>query len=206
MQFGRPLDELLGTRAKVTLLRALIRTRAELTGRELARQVGLDAKTCHAALQELAEQGVVELQRVGRAIIYRLNDKHALVQILLVPLFEREGALIEAYAKDLVSLLGTPESLILFGSVARGEERPTSDVDLLFVTGGATAARKAAEGLDRAAVDLAARYGSVPQVLVYDRKAFQDLARKGDPFISEVLRTGRVIRGKPLSEILKRVS
>jgi predicted nucleotidyltransferase len=206
VRYDRPLGAILGARSKVSLLRLLLRTRVEKTGRELARLVGLDAKTCHTALQELARQGVVEYRRVGKALLYRLNGDHVLVQELLEPLFAKEAGLFERYARDLRRLVRGPVlSVILFGSVARREEEPTSDVDLLFVVPSREAARKVEEATDRAAVELTRRYGNPPQILVYDRDRFRRKADSGDGFVTEVLRTGRVIEGKPFSEILKHV-
>ncbi len=207
MKFDRPLDEVLGTRSKVALLRLLVRTRGEHTGSELARQVSLDVKTCHTALQELAEQGVIGYRRAGAAILYRLNDRHFLVEELLQPLFERESGSVAEYAKDLAERVKAPlVALILFGSVVRKEERAKSDVDLVWVVPGAMAVRPTEDKVDRTASELAVRYGNPPQVIVIDRDAFRRKSETGDSFVSEVLRTGRVLRGKPLAEILKHVS
>jgi hypothetical protein len=207
MKFDRPLDEVLGARSKVALLRLLVRTRGEQTGSELARQVSLDVKTCHTALQELAEHGVIGYRRAGAAILYRLNDRHFLVKALLQPLFERESTGVAAYAKDLAARVRAPlVALILFGSVVRKEERAKSDVDLVWVVPSAPAIRPTEDKVDRAASELAVRYGNPPQVIVLDRESFRLKAQKGDSFISEVMRTGRVLKGKPFAEILKHVS
>jgi predicted nucleotidyltransferase len=207
MIYHQPLDGLLGSRSKVTLLRLLVRTRAEQTGSEWARQVGLDVKTCHTALQELAEQGVVLSRKVATAILYRLNAGHFLAETVLIPLFEREEQGLVQYAKDLRSEVGLPiVSLILFGSVARKEERATSDVDLILIVKSPAMRGKAEDHVDQAATDLASRYGNPPQVIVIDRESFRRKAQKGDALITEVLRTGRVLSGRPFSEILKHVS
>ncbi|HLF94118.1 MAG TPA: nucleotidyltransferase domain-containing protein [Planctomycetota bacterium] len=207
MIFNRPLDALLGTRSKTALLRMMVRTRGEHTGRGLARLLGLDAKTCHTALQDLARQGVVEFRKAGPAFLYRLNDLHALLRNLLEPLFEREEALLADYARDLEKHVGGRIlSLILFGSVARKEERPTSDVDLLLVVSTSAEARRIEGAIDRVTVDLARRYGSPPQVIVMVRSEFRRKARSGDRFLTEVLRSGRVVRGKPVAEVLRDVS
>jgi len=207
MTFDRPLDHVLGARPKVALLRLLLRTRGEHTGRSLAKRVDFDSKTCHAALRDLARQGVVEHRRAGSSILYRVNERHVLVRELLEPLFDREGTFLSGYARELRSRLRAPlVSLVLFGSVARGEERPTSDVDLIVIVPDASAVPKAEEGVDQAAADLAGRYGNPPQVIVLDRETFGRKARTGDPLISEVLRTGRVLVGKSIAKVLKSVS
>ena len=111
------------------------------------------------------------------------------------------------YAKDLASRVKAPfVALILFGSVVRKEERAKSDVDLIWEVPSASAIRTTEDKVDRAASELAVRYGNSPQVIVLDREGFRRKAEKGDPFVSEVLRTGRVLKGKPFSEILKHVS
>lgn len=207
MKFDRPIDDLLGARSKVALLRLLLRTRGDHTGRALARLAGLDAKTCHTALQDLARQGAVQYRRAGKAFLYRVNTEHVLVRDLLQPLFEREGSFLAMYGRELRSCFKGPiVSIILFGSVARGQGRPSSDVDLVVIVPAKTAVRPAEDAVDRAALDLASRFGSPPQVIVLDRESFRRKAASGDPFVSEVLRTGRVLEGKALAEVLKDVS
>ncbi|MBI4566040.1 MAG: nucleotidyltransferase domain-containing protein [Planctomycetes bacterium] len=204
MKFVRPLNDIFGQRSKVELLRFLVRTRAEHTGRELSRFLGLDPKTCHAALQDLARQGVVEHRKIGTAIAYKLNERHVLVRRILEPVFETEDGLLEAYANDLRKRAGIPlVSMILFGSVARGEERPASDVDVVLVTPAGGAGRERQEALDRAATELAGTYGNPPQVMLFSRREFSRKAAARDSFVSEVLRTGRVLYGKPFSQLLK---
>ncbi len=207
MKYDRPLDGILGTRSKVALLRLLLRTRGEHTGRELSRGVGLDAKTCHTALQELARQGVVEYRRAGAAHLYRPNERHILVEKLLGPLFQKEEGLFGEYARDLRRRIRGPIlSVILFGSVARKTERPGSDVDVVLVAPTREAARRMEAAADQAAGELATRYGNAPQVLVFDRDDFRRKAESKDGFVLEVLRTGRVIKGKPFAELLRHVS
>ena len=203
MNFDRPLDEIFGSRSKVALLRLMIRTRGERTGRDLARLVSLDAKTCHTALRELGRQGVVEYRKVGPAILYRLNEGHSIVMRLIEPLFQGEGTLLQEYAEELKARLKSPViSMILFGSVARKEQRPTSDVDLVVIVPTNGAVRKAESSTDEVALDLAGRYGSAPQVVIYGQEDFRRKARSGDRFVSEVLRTGRVVQGRPLASEL----
>lgn len=204
MRFDRPLDDLFGQRSKVALLRFLVRMRVEHNGREISRFLGLDPKTCHAALQDLARQGVIQYRKTGTAILYKLNDRHVLVRQVLEPAFEKEAHFLEAYAKELRERARIPlVSVILFGSVARAQEKPKSDVDLIFVTPKGKAGADRQSALDHVASELATGYGNPPQVLLFDRREFSRKAKAGDSFVSEILRTGRVLYGRPLSELLK---
>jgi predicted nucleotidyltransferase len=203
MRFRHVLDDILGRRSNVVLLRFLVRTRGEHSGRDLARLVGLDHKTCHAALRGLTAQGVVDSRRLGTALAYRLRDRHPVVQDILKPAFAREEDLAERFVRDAAKLARTRAlSVVLFGSVVRGEEGPESDVDILFVVKDPASRSRAKGALDEVAGELAARYGSVPQFIVEDLASFRCKIGRGDPFLNEVLRSGRVVLGKSLSEIL----
>jgi len=203
MQFRNVLDEILGQRSKVAILRLLVRTRAELSGREVARLLKLDHKTCHAALRALADQGVVEARRLGTAVAYQVRVDHPVTQDILIPAFEKEQGLVDRYVRDAIALSGVvAESVVLFGSVARGDEEARSDVDILLLICDRKTQARTEDALDAAAGTLAARYGSVPQFIVRDCRTFRAKVLNGDPFFNEVLRTGRVMIGKPLNEIL----
>ena len=204
MRFTRLLDEVLGQRPRVVLLRILVRMGGEHTGRELALLAALDHKTCHAALQELSRQGIVEMRRVGRALVYRVNRNHAVVEGILGPAFQKEAGMVEEYAREARRRLRVPvESVVLFGSVARGEEEPKSDVDLLFVVADDRAVKAAEAGIEGIMGDLARRYGNVPQMLLVSRDRFRKGIRLGKPLYVEILKTGQVLQGKAFSEILK---
>lgn len=205
MRFRNVLDGVLGQRSKVTLLRHLIRSPGSFTGRELSRTVGLDHKTCHAALGELAAEGIVDVRRVGKAIVYQLRRGHPIAETILIPAFEGEERLIELFVEEARRKAGEGvEGIVLFGSVARGEEETGSDVDLLFLARDKASRRRIQERLTEAAGELAARYGNVPQILVLDRATFRKRALLGKPpLYAEVLRTGRVMRGGSFAKLLK---
>jgi predicted nucleotidyltransferase len=191
-----------GRRSKVALLRHLVRSGGQHTGRELARALRLDHKTCHSALQELFAPGVVTRRKVGTALAYALNWDHAIVREIVTPVFRKESVLIEDYAREARGILRVPvNSVILFGSVARSEEETESDVDLLFVVRESRSVREARRNLDRATLKLTRRYGSVPQVLLADRTTAR---RKfhSDPLFQEILRTGRVLFGESFASLM----
>jgi predicted nucleotidyltransferase len=204
MRFTRLLDEVLGQRPRVALLRILVRMGGEHTGRELARAAGLDHKTCHTALQELSRHGIIEMRRVGRALACSLNRDHAVVRGILEPAFKKEAGLVEEYASEALRRIKVPlESVVLFGSVARGEEDAKSDVDLLFVVADDRSAKIAQAGIEGIMLDLAHRYGNVPQILVVSRKRFKEGIQRGNPLYMEILKTGRILHGKVFAEVLK---
>jgi predicted nucleotidyltransferase len=138
------LDGILDSRSKVRILRHFT-SRTEdymASGREVARCVGLSAPAAHSALKELLDERIVERQVIGRQHIYRLNHAHRTVREILAPAFGKERALRDDMARYLVSalrerrLLSFVESLMLYGSIARGTTRDGSDCDIAVIVRG----------------------------------------------------------------------
>jgi predicted nucleotidyltransferase len=204
MRFTRALDDLLGQKSKIRILRLLLGSHAQLTGRDIARQTGLNHRTCHTALRGLARQGVVRRQPAGAAHLYELNEEHVLVRGALSGLFDAEQGLVEEYARSARKGLGIPlESVILYGSVARGEERADSDVDLMFIVRDEKTAEKGRERLGTLGASLARKFGSVPQIVFSTARSFREGVKGRKPYYSAVVQDGRVVYGKALSEILR---
>ena len=202
MRMIAPLDEILGRRSKVVILRYLLHSRREATGRDLARSVGLDHKTCREALRDLVRNDVVHRRGVGKAWLYALNADGLLVKEVLAPIFSWERALPERLASDLRRAFG-PEalSIFMFGSTARGTDKAESDVDLLVV-----ARSESAIGiLKERAVDAWERlrpYARPPQPVFMDVEEFTRKYRENHYFLAEIVRSGRHLHGLRIQEIL----
>lgn len=139
MRLDEPLDDILASRSHVRLLRALFGLPSDLgrSGRDLARRAGISHPRANQVLADLAEQGLVAVQRLPRTDLYRVNRHHALAEPL-ARLFEFEPKLkfelLALVARELkVRRLPVKEARI-FGSAARGDMAATSDVDLALVT------------------------------------------------------------------------
>jgi len=134
MRFHDPLDDILGNRTQIKLLRLLSRTRSAHTGRELARLIGQSHNTVRYALEELELNGLVVKQQAGRSNLYSLDEDNIVYKQILSPAFKLEEGLFAEVAKIFSDKLGEDlVAVILFGSVAKGEEDPNSDIDLVLV-------------------------------------------------------------------------
>ncbi|MCZ8012136.1 MAG: nucleotidyltransferase domain-containing protein [Gemmatimonas sp.] len=200
-----PLGVVLGTRAKVDLLRVLTAGGAPLSQRELARRAGVTLRSAQAALADLYAMGVARKLEGGRDHLTVLNERHRLAPALTA-LFSAEAELALGMRQALAALARgdrkPPLGLYLFGSVARAHETTESDVDVLLV------ARDAAHRellMDRllAGVDaLREQYGVTPSPLAYTiEEARRGWMARSAPW-PDIARDVVPILGPPLSELL----
>lgn len=81
MKFHGFLEELLGSKAKISILRTLIRFPAKsFTGRELARLVNISASRTLEILRLFKEYGLVNQSQIGKTLQWNLNSQGLLVK------------------------------------------------------------------------------------------------------------------------------
>ena len=186
MFFAEPFGGLIPG-ARGTVLSVLLRTGAPLTGRQVHGLVGDEHSlwSVQEALKALTRLGVVETQTIGRAGVHTVNEGHATVahlRALADPLAMLRATVAELVGPDV-------ESVILFGSIARGESGQSSDIDLAVI---------AAPGWD-GRTDLqdavSTGLGNGCDVLVFTTDRFQWAARSGEPVVSDILHHGVALIG-----------
>jgi len=134
MKLNSPLDEILGSRVKVQILRLLCLTGSPYTGREISRLIKRAQNRVRLCLDEFEAIGIVSRRSVDTAKLFQLSTNNIIVNDVLVPLFKKEASLIAALGNHFFRELSEGlDSLILFGSVARGEGSDRSDIDLMIV-------------------------------------------------------------------------
>lgn len=138
MRFSQPLDDLLQSRSRVRVLRALVALPDEIDSsiREIARRAGVTHPTASAALEAFRQQGVVRVRRTLLSDEYRFNTQHDLSDAIR-SLFDLEVQirldLIELLSGEIHTRAPWVTEASLFGSFAREEMRPDSDLDLALV-------------------------------------------------------------------------
>jgi predicted nucleotidyltransferase len=164
--------EIFGSKANVCVLRTLVRYRGKVfTVRELAKTAGLSHPQASKVLKGLESRGVVRLQPVGRAYQVSLNDESYVLKSVIEPVFAAEGDTVDSLASTIRPFFEDERivSVAIFGSVARGLERETSDIDLLIVADDRDLANERAAAATVAALSA---FGHALSPLVLDRERF----------------------------------
>lgn len=116
---------------------------------QVASRTGLSQGGTNQALREMARQGLVKVERKGRMLFYRVDARSPLIRQFKVL---RNLALVEELIRKIKPL---SERIVLFGSCARGEDTPDSDLDIFVVAGDKDQVRRLMkENKDRRKVQL----------------------------------------------------
>ncbi len=165
------LEQVLGAKSKVAALRVLINSKIGFSGSSVAKRAGMGLLAIQNALADLEGLGLVEVERGSVEYRYRLNFKHYLVGQGLRALFEAERGMAKALAHDLRLLLeGQVLSAGLFGSFARGEAKPGSDIDLLIIVETLKERERVGALLSDEVRSLTGQYGLPLQPVIYERR------------------------------------
>jgi predicted nucleotidyltransferase/DNA-binding transcriptional ArsR family regulator len=206
-----PLDRVLNSRSKVRVLRLLLGQDRSLSAREVARLTQTGIPSVLTAIEDLAKQGIIIREVSGRQFFCRANRDHVLVRNAILPLFNGEvqwpDALFDsirtAFADvgrrgDAASPRLWPEIIAawIFGSVAKGTDRPGSDLDLFVLLKNEDAKddvigrviERSSEWLQFFGVDVKPMVMSVGKV----RKELAD----GNRFLRDAIQHHRLIAGR----------
>jgi len=134
--FFQPFDSILGTIARIRILRELCVHGGALSATILAERTGLSRFGASNAISDLVDHGVVRPAGLGRSVPYALNLEHTLAIPLMV-LFQAEAQRVDMIlqiVRDTAERMNPkPSAIWLYGSVARGEDMADSDIDLAVI-------------------------------------------------------------------------
>ena len=166
---------------------------------ELASHLGTSPSSLQRELDSLTEGGVLERKQDGRRIYYKAQANSPVFNALR-ELLSKTAGLIPTLQSEFAKFQGRIRWAAVYGSVARGEEGPDSDVDLLLVG-------------DVATVDLLPSlrriergFGREVNLTRYSEKEFRDKIRDGDHFLKSVTKDKFVMLIGSLDDLEKATS
>lgn len=194
MDFRRPLT-VITTSLDGDVLAVLAGAEDEFSGRRLHRVLGRGSEHgVRKAVERLVEEGIVQRRQAGQAKLYRLNRDH-LAAPCVEDLSSLRAQLIARLREAAAGWNPRPHSSFLFGSVARGEASPGSDLDLLVIRAEGTPEEEPAWRDQLAALerDATSWTGNDARILEYGESELLDAAVR--PLILQVLAEGIELYG-----------
>ena len=130
-----PLTALLGSAGHVRVLRALAMDRAPRSAPQLAATAGLTSQGTRGVLNVLARQRLVKAHGSGRTQLYGLNTVHPLASSLAALFLDEQRRWdgLMSSIREVLERHSAVSAAWLYGSVARGEDAPDSDVEIALV-------------------------------------------------------------------------
>lgn len=187
------------------VLGVLARTDEPLSGRQVAEMTGGEVRRSRAqqVLHELVRAGLVLQETRPPAHLYRLNREHVAALAVSALAGQREE-LLRRMREHVGRWSVPPTGVWLFGSAARGDGGPDSDIDVLVIR------RKGVEEDDpvwQAQIsDLAERAwrwsGNSCETLEMSESEAVSLARSGERLADELRRDAVPLAGPPLRRLL----
>ena len=158
--------------------------------RQLERLSGIFVGNLQKELLKMEQAGLLEARRLGQLKLYKRNTRHPLFPELKKVVAKTIG--IEGTLREALGRVEGIKAACIYGSFARGEARPASDVDLLVIG-------EVKEGaLIRAVKELEDGLQREINYTLYTDAEWRERKAARDPFVREVLRQPRIpIIGEP---------
>lgn len=128
----KPAEILFGAYRRQVLALLLLRPDERFHVRGIARLTGIPVGSLHRELALLAQAELLLRQKEGRQVYYQAN-RQSLIFTELAGIFRKTAGLADVIRVGLLPLAEQIELAFVFGSVAQGKERSTSDIDLFVV-------------------------------------------------------------------------
>jgi predicted nucleotidyltransferase len=201
VDFVRPIEAIVpGTQGRV--LAVLAETTAELNLRTIAQLAGVSQAQASRVLPGLVELGVVERREVPPSSLFRLVPEHIASRALLA-LARSTDTVFDEIGRLAGALPHPPVSVIVFGSFARREAGPDSDIDLVVVRPAKIDDDDDAwvESLEDWRGEVRRLSGNPVDVLeVSAEEAARKVAGRGQVW-ADIRRDGRVVHGLGIGEL-----
>jgi len=177
---------LFGTYHRRLLGLLLLRPEQSFHLREVERLTGVPSGPAHRELKRMQRVGLLTAVRVGNQVRYQA-DRGCPIFEELAGIFRKTSGLADVLREALSSLADRIEFAFVYGSVAKGKEGPTSDIDLMVV--GEVSFAEVVEALFSAHESLGRQVNSV---LMTMRELRLKLTNK-DRFVSRVMSEPRLV-------------
>ena len=128
----QPIELMFGAYRRQLLATLLLRPGEQFHVRELARMTGISPGSIHRELKAMAESGLLIREQVGNQVFYQANQNCPIYKELAA-IFRKTIGLKMIFQDALSGLTSKIDIALVFGSMASGNQSPSSDVDVLVL-------------------------------------------------------------------------
>lgn len=195
MELSMPLVSVFG-RVDGAVLTALSRGSASLNGRQIQRILGgsVSIKGVQGALARLVRTGLVLAVHRQAETLYRANRDHLLWPVVTAAADSLPS--LRRRIRDLAhSSAPAGSSIVLYGSVERGNSTGESDVDLLVILPDATPTEVGDDFVDELARSVELWTGNTAQVIQIREGELRESAQRDDPLVDLWMHASEVLVG-----------
>ena len=125
----QPIEFMFSPYRRQLLARLLLRPDEQFHVRELERMTGISAGSLHRELKAMAESGLLLREKVGNQVFYRADTRCTIFEELAA-IFRKTMGMASLLHNALSALAGKIEAAFVFGSMASGQQKAGSDIDV----------------------------------------------------------------------------
>lgn len=188
MKFNASLLDILNSKTKLKIVKFLLTHEASMSEREIASILKVSHMSINRTMRELSEINFVNFATIGKAHLWKVNRKSYAFKVLSE--FIKGVSRIKDPLDDLKDMILTniPKTLIkkvvLFGSVAKGEEKTNSDIDVFFLVKDIKVKEKVGSALEKLSNACLEIYGNRLSPYILTEQEVRKKAKQ--KFLSEI--------------------
>jgi len=180
------LAKLFGSEARVKVLSLfMLNAGSEYYLREIALKTGLAVRSVQRAVESLVEIQILEREKRGNSVYFRLNDMHPIADDLKAVFLKTDG--LGDFLRGALSQQRSIDVAFVYGSVAKGEETAESDIDLALI--GSISPKDSSAVLG----DLEDDVGREINATVFTPEEWAERLESGDHFVTTLLREPKIM-------------
>ncbi|MCL5031044.1 MAG: nucleotidyltransferase domain-containing protein [Bacteroidetes bacterium] len=196
-------NEIFSSSSNVAVLREISKVQTGLSGREIAKLVGISPPTCLSILTQLENLSIVKRQRGGRDHLFTLNREHIIVKEIILNFLSFEDRYLNILTQDIKKYFSKYcISIFLFGSVARKEETIESDLDICFLINSIKSKEPLSDLISQKRSYYKRKYGVNLAPFFLTEKEFILRAKQNKPPVPDIIKESVLIYGKSWEIIL----
>jgi len=196
------LETILGKKNNIKVLRHLAMHRDwQFNITELAKDISVNKGILSRLIEDLEKENLIRIIRKGKIKLFSINKDNLFIKDIIILLFEKEADFIKNISENLVKKLkNKTESIILYGSFAKGTAKLNSDIDILIIVNKNDGDLEKEIGVfkeDFLKNDLLLRVDIISML------ELKNLYKSQEPFIKSVIKNHKILSGKPVMELIE---